>query len=119
VAEDTSHEGQEAEGHGMDLSCEVKYAPRTIQPLRATIIGSLANVFYNPEEGVLYVFPHEGLAATSTVLEPTRSVLEAMVEKVTGVKVVTMHYDISTITGEKVVLLTLARSPDFREAKLK
>jgi uncharacterized protein YbcI len=43
----------------------------------------------------------------------------ATVEKVTGVKVVTMHHDISTATGEEVVLFTLARSPDFREAKLK
>ncbi|MGA2620492.1 MAG: Na-translocating system protein MpsC family protein [Thermoguttaceae bacterium] len=42
-----------------------------------------------------------------------------MVEKVTGAKVVAMHHDISTITGEEVVLLTLARSPDFREAKMK
>jgi uncharacterized protein YbcI len=40
-----------------------------------------------------------------------------MVERVTGVKVVTMHHDISTITGEKVILFTLARSPEFREAK--
>ena len=53
------------------------------------------------------------------LIETTRPVLEAMVEKVTGVKVVTMHHDISTITGEKVVLFTLARSPDFREAKMK
>jgi uncharacterized protein YbcI len=53
------------------------------------------------------------------LIETARPVLEAMVEKVTGVKVVTMHYDISTITGEKVVLFTLAESPDFREAKMK
>ena len=45
--------------------------------------------------------------------------MEAMVEKVTGVKAVTMHHDISTITGEEVVVFTLARSPDFREAKMK
>jgi uncharacterized protein YbcI len=45
--------------------------------------------------------------------------VEAMVEKTTGVKVVTMHHDISTKTGEEVVLFTLARSPDFREAKMK
>jgi uncharacterized protein YbcI len=45
--------------------------------------------------------------------------MEAMVEKITGVKVVTMHHDISTTTGEEVVLFTLAQSPDFREAKMK
>jgi uncharacterized protein YbcI len=42
-----------------------------------------------------------------------------MVENVTGVKVVTMHQDISTITGKEVILFTLARSSDFREAKMK
>jgi uncharacterized protein YbcI len=43
--------------------------------------------------------------------------MEAMVEKVMGVKVVIMHRDISTRTGEEVVLFTLARSPDFRETR--
>jgi uncharacterized protein YbcI len=53
------------------------------------------------------------------LIETARPVMEAMVEKITGVKVVTMHHDISTTTGEEVVLFTLARSPDFREAKMK
>ncbi len=53
------------------------------------------------------------------LIETARPVMEAMVEKVTGVKVVTMHHDISTLTGEEVVLFTLARSPDFREARTK
>jgi uncharacterized protein YbcI len=53
----------------------------------------------------------------SHLIETTRPVMEAMVEKVTGVKVVTMHHDVSTITGEEVILFTLARSPDFCEAK--
>ena len=51
------------------------------------------------------------------LIETSRSLLEVMVEKVTGVKVVTMHHDISTTTGEEVVLFTLARSPDFRETR--
>ena len=55
----------------------------------------------------------------SHLIETTRPVMEAMVEKVTGVKVVTMHHDISTVTGEEVILFTLARSPDFREARMK
>jgi uncharacterized protein YbcI len=53
------------------------------------------------------------------LIETARPVMEAMVEKVTGVKVVTLHHDISTITGEEVVMFTLARSPDFREAMTK
>jgi uncharacterized protein YbcI len=51
------------------------------------------------------------------LIETARPIMEAMVEKVTGIKVVTMHHDISTITGEEVVLFTLARSPDCREAR--
>ena len=53
------------------------------------------------------------------LIETARPIMEAMVERVTGVKVVTMHHDISTITGEEVVIFTLARSPDCREAKMK
>jgi uncharacterized protein YbcI len=45
--------------------------------------------------------------------------MEVMIDKVTGVKVVTLHHDISTTTGEEVILFTLAHSPDYREAKVK
>jgi uncharacterized protein YbcI len=42
-----------------------------------------------------------------------------MIQEVTGVKVLTLHHDISTVTGEEVVLFTLAEPPSFREAKNK
>ena len=51
------------------------------------------------------------------LIETARPILEATIMEITGVKVVTLHHDISTITGEEVVLFTLARSPDFRDAK--
>ena len=53
------------------------------------------------------------------LIETARPVMEAMVEEITGAKVLTLHHDISTTTGEEVVLFTLAESPDFREAKMK
>ena len=53
------------------------------------------------------------------LIETARPVIVAMVENIIGVKVVTMHHDISTTTGEKVVIFTLAQLPDFREAKMK
>ena len=53
------------------------------------------------------------------LVETTRPLLEAMVQEVTGVKVLTLHHDISTATGEEVILFTLAGQPDFREAKKK
>src|SRR5437667_8119316 len=53
----------------------------------------------------------------SHLLETSRSVMEAMVEKITGINVISLHHDISTVTGEEVVLFTLAQSPVFRETK--
>jgi uncharacterized protein YbcI len=53
----------------------------------------------------------------SHLIEVARPTMEAMVEGVTGVKVVSLHHDISTLTGEEVVLFTLAQSPLFRETK--
>src|ERR1700722_2851012 len=51
------------------------------------------------------------------LIETARPVMEAMVQEVTGVKPLSLHHDISTVTGEEVVLFTLARSPDFRATK--
>ena len=53
----------------------------------------------------------------SHLIETARPVMEAMVVKATGVKVVSLHHDISTNTGEEIVIFTLATSPSFREAK--
>ena len=45
--------------------------------------------------------------------------MEAMVQEATGVKVLSLHHDISTVTGEEVVLFTLAQAPSFRDTKKK
>jgi uncharacterized protein YbcI len=51
------------------------------------------------------------------LIETARPLMEAMVQEITGVKVVSLHHDISTITGDEVVLFVLDGSPLFREAK--
>ncbi len=53
------------------------------------------------------------------LVETARPFLEAMLQAATGVKVLSLHHDISTVTGEEVVLFTLAQAPLFREAKKK
>jgi uncharacterized protein YbcI len=53
------------------------------------------------------------------LVETARPVMEAMVEAVTGKKVLSVHHDISTTTGEEVVLFTLAEPPQFRDARKK
>jgi uncharacterized protein YbcI len=51
------------------------------------------------------------------LIETARPVMEAMVEEITGVKVISLHHDISTTTAEEVVLFTLAEPPPVREPK--
>lgn len=51
------------------------------------------------------------------MIETARPVLEALVQEITDVKVLSLHHDISTVTGEEVVLFTLAESPLFRATK--
>ena len=53
------------------------------------------------------------------LMETAQPILEAMVQEITGVRVLSMHHDISTVTGEEVVLFTLVKSPLFRETKKK
>jgi len=51
------------------------------------------------------------------LIETARPVIEAMIQEVTGVKVLSLHHDISTATGEQVVLFTLAESPVYRNRR--
>jgi uncharacterized protein YbcI len=53
----------------------------------------------------------------SHLIEMARPLMEKMVQEVTGVKVLSLHHDISTATGEEVVLFTLVEPPDVREAR--
>ena len=45
------------------------------------------------------------------LLELARPMLESMVHEVVGVKVLSMHHDISTVTGEEVVIFSLTEAP--------
>jgi uncharacterized protein YbcI len=51
------------------------------------------------------------------LIETARPLMEAMVREITGIKVLSLHHDISTTTGEELVIFTLAESPQFREVK--
>jgi uncharacterized protein YbcI len=42
-----------------------------------------------------------------------------MIEDITGIKPRSLHHDISTLTGEEVVVFTLDESPCFRDTKKK
>jgi uncharacterized protein YbcI len=51
------------------------------------------------------------------LMEAARPIIEAMVQEITSVKVLSLHHDISTVTGEELVLFTLVEPPLFRETK--
>jgi uncharacterized protein YbcI len=51
------------------------------------------------------------------LIETARPVMEAMIQEVAGISVISVHHDISTVTGEEVLLFTLDESPLVRDAK--
>ena len=95
--------------------------------IRAHLIGDLLvvrlqGVLTAPEQQLVKTLPAEKgrdlLKQVRThLIETARPVMEAMIQEVTGVKVLSLHHDISTVTGEEVVLFTLAESPDSRQRR--
>jgi uncharacterized protein YbcI len=53
------------------------------------------------------------------LIETARSALEKLVLDITEVKTRSLHHDISTVTGEEMVLFTLETAPCFRETAKK
>ncbi len=53
----------------------------------------------------------------SHLFETARPLLEAAIIEATSVNAVSLHHDISTITGEKVIVVTLAEAPRCRVLK--
>jgi hypothetical protein len=44
--------------------------------------------------------------------------LEAMIQSVVDVNLRSMHHDISTVTGEELVIFTLSEVPNYRDGNL-
>jgi uncharacterized protein YbcI len=108
---------------------EQEYMGRGPKDIHAHLIGDflvvlLRGVLTAAEQQLVKTLPAEKgrdlLKQVRThLIETARPVMEAMVQEATGVKVLSLHHDISTVTGEEVVLFTLAGSPPFREMKNK
>ena len=108
---------------------EQEHMGRGPKDIRAHLVGNmvlvrLEGVLTAAEQHLVKSLPPEKgrdlLKQVRThLVETARPLMEAMVEGITGVKVVSLHHDISTRTGEEVVLFTLADSPALRESKKK
>ncbi|HEV8067989.1 MAG TPA: DUF2294 domain-containing protein [Planctomycetaceae bacterium] len=108
---------------------EQDFMGRGPKDIRTHLVGDLLvvrlqGVLTAAEQQLVKVLPAEKgrdllKQVRTQLIETARPILEAMVKETTGVKVLALHHDISTTTGEEVVLFTLAESPLFREAKKK
>ena len=106
---------------------EQEYMGRGPKGIHAHLIGDLLvvrlqGVLTAAEQQLVKTLPTEkgqGLLkqVRTQLVETARPALETMVSDITGGKVVSLHHDISTQTGEEVVIFTLSESPVFREAK--
>ena len=108
---------------------EQEYMGRGPKDIRTHLLGDLLVVRL---QGVLtaaeqhlvrVVAPEKGRDLLKQVrthlVETARPAMEKLVEEITGVKVLSLHHDISTLTGEEVVLFTLVEPVAFRDAKKK
>lgn len=103
---------------------EQQYMGRGPKSIHAHLIGDLLvvrlqGVLTAAEQHLVQSLPAEKgrdlLKQVRThLVETARPVMEAMVEQVTEVKVLSLHHDISTVTGEELVIFTLANEPLFR-----
>jgi len=48
------------------------------------------------------------------LLEKSRNVLETLVQNITGVKLITLHTDISTKTGERIIIFVMGENLEER-----
>lgn len=122
----TQGEIQSAISDGM-TRFEQEYMGRGPKDVRAYLIDDLIvirmkGVLTAAEQHLVKALPPEKgrdllKQVRSQLIEIARPTLVAMVEAITGVSVVSLHHDISTLTGEEVVLFTLGSSPGTRQMK--
>jgi uncharacterized protein YbcI len=108
---------------------EQEYMGRGPKDVHAHLIGDLLvvrlqGVLTAAEQQLVKTLPQERgrdlLKQVRThLIETARPVMEALIQGITGLKVRSLHHDISTVTGEEIVLFTLAESPIVRESKRK
>jgi uncharacterized protein YbcI len=108
---------------------EQEYMGRGPKDIHSYLIGDLLvvrlqGVLTAAEQQLVKTFkPEKGRDLLKEVrtqlIETARPVMEGLVEEVTGVKVLSLHHDISTVTGEEIVLFTLVDAPLFRDTRKK
>ena len=108
---------------------QLEYLGRGPKDVRAYLIGDLIALrlfgVLTLAEQHLVKSPHVDKArelvkqVRTQLLETARPVLEAMIENVTGVHLISLYHDLCTTTGEECFLFTLTAAPSVREVSRK
>ncbi|MBX3433147.1 MAG: DUF2294 domain-containing protein [Pirellulales bacterium] len=108
---------------------EQEYMGRGPKDVRAHLIGDLVvvrlqGVLTAAEQHLVTTLPPERgrdllKQVRTQLLETARPALESLVGNITGVQPLSLHHDISTLTGEEIIVFTLVAPPNMRESKRK
>ena len=103
---------------------EQEYMGRGPKDIRTHLLGDLLvirlqGVLTAAEQHLVQTFPSEKgrdllKQVRTQLIEVARPTLCALVKDVTGVEVLSLHHDISTVTGEEIVVFTFSDTPQFR-----
>ncbi len=106
---------------------ELEYMGRGPKDIRAHLIGDLLvvrlqGVLTAAEQHLVKTLePEKGRdllkQVRSQLIEIARPTLDVLIEDITGIKPRSLHHDISTRTGEEIVVFTLADAPIFRDVR--
>ena len=106
---------------------EQEYMGRGPKHIHAHLIGDLLvvrlqGVLTAAEQHLVTTHPPEKgrdllKQVRTQLIETARPILEQLIQETTGVQVISLHHDISVVTGEEIVLFTLSEPPLFRETK--
>ena len=88
------------------------------------VLVRLSGVLTAAEQQLVKTYPAEKgrellKQVRTQLVETARPQMAAMITEITGQPVVSLHHDISTLTGEEIVVFTLAGAPECRELKRK
>src|SRR5207244_11227053 len=99
---------------------EQEYMGRGPKDIHAHLIGDLLivrlhGVLTAAEQQLVKTLPAEKgrdllKQVRTQLIETAKPLMEAMVQEITAIQVVSLHHDISTLTGEELIIFTLPRS---------
>ncbi len=115
-------EAQISEGMGRFQQEFIGRGPKTIHTylLNELVVVRLQGVLTAAEQHLVKVLPPEKgrdllKQVRTELIEIARPQLDAMIAAITNTKIVSLHHDISTQTGEELVIFTLNAAPACRE----